>query len=87
MRRTKSRFAGCTSPEILNARLRLFDFLVSRWPRVGFLYEIFPVPVILNVFLALECVLTLGMFKILPVNPTGVPEQTGRLWDHLGNTD
>jgi hypothetical protein len=40
--------------------------------------------VILNVFLALECVLTLGMFEILPVDPAGVPEQTGRLWNHLG---
>ena len=45
--------------------MRLFDFLVSRCPRVGFLYEILPVAVTLKVFLAREWVLTFGMIEYL----------------------
>jgi hypothetical protein len=42
-------------------RLRFLDFLVRIWRLKAFWKVIFPVPVTLNLFLALEFVLTLGI--------------------------
>jgi hypothetical protein len=43
------------------SRLRFFDFLVRMWRLKAFWNVISPVPVILNLFLALEFVLTFGI--------------------------
>ena len=61
MRFTRRAFAGCTKPCMRKWRLRLFDFLVSRWLLNALYLRILPVPVTLNVFLALECVFIFGM--------------------------
>ena len=46
-------------------RLRVFDFLVSKWLLKALYRRIFPVPVTLKVFLARECVFIFGMiYKI-----------------------
>ena len=43
------------------ARLRLVDFFVRMWRLKAFWKVILPVPVTLNLFLALELVFTFGM--------------------------
>ena len=58
---TKGRLALSTSAPPLKERLRFLDFLVSRWLLKAFAKAIWPVPVTLNVFFALECVFTLGI--------------------------
>lgn len=62
---TKSMLAFATTPSFLNARLRFFDFLVRMWRLKDFWWVILPVPVTLNLFLALEFVLTFGILKCL----------------------
>jgi len=54
-----------TSPSIRNARLRFFDFLVKMWRLNERWCVIFPVPVTLNLFLALEFVFTLGILNAI----------------------
>jgi len=61
MRFTRFRLLGCTRPCTRKWRLRLFDFLVSKWLLNALYLRILPVPVTLNVFLARECVFTFGM--------------------------
>ncbi len=62
---TKSILAFATTPSFLNARLRFFDFFVRMWRLKDLWWVIFPVPVTLKRFLALEFVLTLGMINFL----------------------
>ena len=66
---TKSRFAFDTSPSIRNLRFRFVDFLVRMCRLKDFWCVIFPVPVTLNLFLALEFVLTFGISKCFSVQP------------------
>jgi hypothetical protein len=66
-------------------RLRFFDFFVRMCRLKAFWNVIFPVPVTLNLFLALEFVFTLGIFGMLYYY-TLLALRTGRdLWSHLGN--
>ena len=62
---TKSRLDLCTIPSLLSARFLRLDFLVSKCRRNDFWCVIFPVPVTLKRFLALEFVLTFGIFILL----------------------
>jgi hypothetical protein len=64
---TKSRFAFDTSPSLRRLRLRLVDFLVRICRLYDFWWVIFPVPVILKRFLALELVFTLGITENLSI--------------------
>jgi hypothetical protein len=45
------------------------------WRLNDFWWVIFPVPVTLNLFLALELVLTFGICHILLLHPAGVPHR------------
>ncbi len=75
---------GCTTPSFLRLRLRLVDFFVRMWRLKAFWKVISPVPVTLNLFLALEFVLTFGI--LLPfINDTLLAEPHrrftyGALW-------
>jgi hypothetical protein len=62
---TKSVLAELTTPFLRMLRLRFFDFLVRMWRLNAFWKVISPVPVTLNLFLALEFVLTFGIFTML----------------------
>lgn len=62
---TKSMLAFATTPSLANARLRFFDFFVRMWRLKDFWWVIFPVPVTLKRFLALEFVLTFGILECL----------------------
>jgi len=85
---TKSRFALWTVPSLLSARLRFFDFFVRMCRLKDFWCVILPVPVTLNLFLALEFVLTFGIISnILLLHPAGAPEQSENFLGHLGNQD
>ena len=56
------------------------------WRLKAFWKVILPVPVILNLFLALEFVLTLGIFcQVLLLYPAGGSAQAEHLWGRLGN--
>jgi hypothetical protein len=67
-------------------RLRFLDFFVKMWRLKAFWKVIFPVPVTLNLFLALEFVLTLGIFcQVLLLHPAGGSAQAEHLWSRLGN--
>lgn len=55
--------ACATVPSFLNARFRFLDFFVRMWRLKDFWCVIFPVPVTLKRFLALEFVFTLGIFE------------------------
>lgn len=61
MRFTNGKLAGSTNDGIPNRRLRLLDFLLSKCLRNALLRLILPLPVIVKVFLALECVFTFGI--------------------------
>ena len=61
-RLTKSVLAALTVPFLFMRRLRFFDFLVRMWRLKAFWKLILPVPVTLNLFLALELVFTFGIF-------------------------
>lgn len=52
MRFTRFSFAGCTNAAWRKWRLRVFDFLDSKWLLKALYLRILPVPVTLNVFLA-----------------------------------
>lgn len=83
-RLTKSRLACDTSPFNRITRLRFLDFLVRMCRLNAFWKVILPVPVTLNRFLALEFVLTLGIFNAFCLIPL-LADRTGeRLWSHLG---
>jgi len=71
MRFTNLALLGCTKPCMRKWRLRLFDFLVSRWLLNALYLRILPVPVTLKVFLARECVFIFGMIC--------------QIWDCKGN--
>ena len=58
---TRRMLVGCTRPWIRRLRLRLLDFLVSKWLLKALYLRILPVPVTLNVFFARECVFIFGM--------------------------
>jgi hypothetical protein len=58
---TKSVLAGLTKPFLAMTRLRFFDFFVRMWRLKAFWKLILPVPVTLNLFLALELVFTFGI--------------------------
>jgi len=64
-RLTKSVLGPFTIPFLFMARLRFLDFFVRMWRLKAFWKVISPVPVTLNLFLALELVLTLGIFNAL----------------------
>jgi hypothetical protein len=67
-------------------RLRFFDFFVKMWRLKAFWKVILPVPVTLNLFLALEFVLTLGILcQVLLLHPAGGSAQAVHLWGRLGN--
>ena len=66
---TNSMFALATEPSLRRLRLRFFDFLVRMCRLKLFWWVIFPVPVTLNLFLALEFVFTLGMLHAFSVIP------------------
>jgi hypothetical protein len=70
---TKSVFGPLTIPFLFIRRLRFFDFLVRMWRLKAFWKVISPVPVTLNLFLALEFVLTFGILYALKLHPAGVP--------------
>jgi hypothetical protein len=72
-RKTKSLLGAPTTPFFLIARLRLVDFLVRMCLLNAFWKVISPVPVTLKRFLALEFVLTLGIYNLLRLLPAGVP--------------
>ena len=59
---TKSVLGALTRPFLFILRLRFLDFFVKMWRLKAFWKVILPVPVTLNLFLALEFVLTLGIF-------------------------
>src|SRR5215218_3170517 len=61
---TKSKLAFATMPSLAKARFRFFDFLVRMCRLNDFWCVILPVPVTLKRFLALEFVLTFGIFKM-----------------------
>lgn len=66
MRFTNGTLAGSTIEGMPSLRLRLLDFLLKRCLRKALLRFIFPLPVTVKVFLALECVFNLGIrFKNL----------------------
>lgn len=82
---TKSKLGPLTSPFLFMRRLRFFDFFVRMWRLKAFWNVIFPVPVTLNLFLALEFVFTLGILNML-YDYTLLALRTGRdLWSRLGN--
>src|SRR5580698_6282093 len=82
---TKSVFGALTIPFLFITRLRFFDFFVRMCRLKAFWKVIFPVPVTLNLFLALELVLTLGILIML-LYYTLLALRTGRyLWGRLGN--
>src|ERR1700691_4797680 len=83
-RLTKSRLACDTSPFSRITRLRFLDFLVRMWRLNAFWKVIFPVPVTLNRFLALEFVLTFGISNAFFVIPLLADHTGDRLWSHLG---
>jgi hypothetical protein len=63
--------------------LRFFDFFVRMWRLKDFWWVIFPEPVTLNLFFALELVLTFGITVILIFTPCwrSAPAETyGALW-------
>ena len=66
---TKSTCDFETTPSIDNARLRFFDFLVRMWRLKDFWCVIFPVAVTLKRFLALEFVLTFGIWNAISGKP------------------
>jgi hypothetical protein len=71
---TKSVFGPLTIPLLFIVRLRFFDFFVRMCRLKAFWNVIFPVPVTLNLFLALEFVFTLGiLWYALLLHPTGAP--------------
>jgi len=72
MRFTKGRLAGCTIDGIARRRLRLADFLLNKCFLNALARLILPLPVMVKVFLALECVLTLGI--------------TIQIWDGKGSS-
>ena len=51
-----------TSPCTRKWRLRVFDFLVSKWLLKALYLRILPVPVTLKVFFARECVFIFGIY-------------------------
>jgi hypothetical protein len=61
---TKSRLAFATTPSLAKCRFRFLDFLVRMCRLNDFWWVIFPVPVTLKRFLALEFVLTFGILKM-----------------------
>ena len=60
-RLTKSELGLLTIPFLRRLRFRFFDFLVKMCRLYARWKEILPVPVTLNLFLALELVFTLGI--------------------------
>jgi hypothetical protein len=83
---TKSALGALTRPFLFMLRLRFFDFFVKMWRLKAFWKVILPVPVTLNLFLALEFVLTFGIFcQVLLLYPAGGSAQAEHLWGRLGN--
>lgn len=81
---TKSVFGPLTTPFFLRLRLRFLDFLVRMCRLKDFWKVISPVPVILNLFFALEFVLTFGMSDPI-FNYTLRALHTGaNFWSRLG---
>jgi hypothetical protein len=71
-RLTKSVLGPLTRPLLFIVRLRFFDFFVRMCRLKAFWNVIFPVPVTLNRFLALEFVFTLGiLWYALLLYPAG----------------
>jgi hypothetical protein len=62
-------------PPFLKLRLRLVDFFVKMCLLKAFWKVIFPVPVTLKRFFALELVLTFGITIFLFLHPAGVPNR------------
>lgn len=62
---TKSWFGFATTPSMRSDLLRFFDFLVRMWRLNERWKVISPVPVTLNLFLALEFVFTFGIYNNL----------------------
>lgn len=77
---TKSIFGFATMPSLDKARFRFFDFFVRMWRLKERWCVIFPVPVTLKRFLALEFVFTLGIV-LNAINETLEATSTGKyLW-------
>lgn len=53
---------GCTKPAFVNLFLRLVDFFVRMWLLKACFLLIFPLPVTVNLFLALDFVFIFGIF-------------------------
>jgi hypothetical protein len=67
--------------------LRFVDFFVRMWRLNAFWNVIFPVPVILKRFLALEFVLTFGILHaVFKCYPAGGFALAKHLWGRLGNS-
>jgi len=79
---------GDTVPLMPSARLRLVDFLVRMWRLKGFWCMISPVPVTLKRFLALEFVLTFGIFKnnLKDYTLPAASPRAKHLLSHTGNS-
>ena len=80
---TKGRLASLTTPLLRKALLRLVDFFVRMCRLKDFWKVISPLPVTLKRFLALELVLTFGIFIYLLLHPRRRSEQTetyGAMW-------
>jgi|SRR6516162_8360526 len=84
-RLTKSALGAVTTPFFLMLRLRFFDFLVRMWRLKAFWKVISPVPVTLNLFFALELVLTFGILCNVCHETLLAPRTGGNLWSRLGN--
>ena len=82
---TKSRLDLCTIPSLLRARLRFFDFLVRMCRLKDFWCVIFPVPVTLNLFLALEFDLTFGIKYLFTCYTLLAFRTGGHFWSLVGN--
>jgi hypothetical protein len=70
-------------PSLFSLRLRFFDFLVRMWRLKDFWCVILPEPVTLNLFLALELVLTFGIFALFIFTPcwrSALADSYGALW-------
>jgi hypothetical protein len=57
--------ASCTNPACVKLRLRLVAFFVKMWLLKACLRLIFPLPVIVNRFLALDFVFIFGIVLLL----------------------